>query len=372
MRMIKTLACLALLTGTALVAGAQQSSSAATDLTRMDIFAGYSYWSPYAKLNGFSYNNINEGMIFSGTYYLNHHWGAQVEGDYHIQNVNDGMKSISAGPVYRIPTLSGFTPFLHVLGGAASVTGPNIPTIGGHSFQFEPATWGPQLTAGGGVDYNLSLFRHHLGLRLFQADFLYEHINFGTVQQTTGGSASIEALRLSAGVVYHPGTTQPPAVEYSCSANPDHVYPGDLLAITGTATNLRRKKIPAYSWHSEHVSMASDSPTENIQTTGLQPGTYTVAGHVSDGPKPGQSADCMTSFTVKAYDPPTVSCSANPSIVKQDDPTTITAHGMSPQNRPLTYSYSTTAGLISGTGSTATLSTMNTTDATHEIGRAHV
>ena len=39
------------------------------------------------------------------------------------------------------------------------------------------------------------------------------------------------------------------------------------------------------------------------------------------------------------------------------DPSTITANGVSPQNRPLTYSYSATAGSITGNTSTATLMT---------------
>jgi hypothetical protein len=39
------------------------------------------------------------------------------------------------------------------------------------------------------------------------------------------------------------------------------------------------------------------------------------------------------------------------------DPSVITAAGLSPQSRPLTYSYSSSAGSISGSTSTATLST---------------
>ncbi len=68
-------------------------------------------------------------------------------------------------------------------------------------------------------------------------------------------------------------------------------------------------------------------------------------------------ADCTASYTVKQFEPPTVSCSANPSTVAPGDSSTITATGMSPQNRPLTYSYSASAGSVSGTTSTATLST---------------
>jgi outer membrane protein OmpA-like peptidoglycan-associated protein len=40
------------------------------------------------------------------------------------------------------------------------------------------------------------------------------------------------------------------------------------------------------------------------------------------------------------------------------DSSTITATGISPQNRPLTYSYNSTSGSVSGSGITATLSTV--------------
>jgi len=78
---------------------------------------------------------------------------------------------------------------------------------------------------------------------------------------------------------------------------------------------------------------------------------------VSEGSKPGQMADCSADFTVKPFDPPTVSCSASPTRVDMGGSSTVTASGMSPQNRALTYSYSATSGSISGTSSTATLAT---------------
>jgi hypothetical protein len=56
---------------------------------------------------------------------------------------------------------------------------------------------------------------------------------------------------------------------------------------------------------------------------------------------------------VKAYEPPTLSCSASPSTIKPGEGSTITAVGISPQNRPLTYSYTASAGTIAGSGTTA-------------------
>ena len=62
-----------------------------------------------------------------------------------------------------------------------------------------------------------------------------------------------------------------------------------------------------------------------MATGSLAPGTYTVKGKVKEGKpgkeglKPGQTADCSASFTVKAFEPPTISCSANPTTIKPGD-----------------------------------------------------
>jgi hypothetical protein len=75
-----------------------------------------------------------------------------------------------------------------------------------------------------------------------------------------------------------------------------------------------------------------------------------------EGLKPGQTADCSASFTVKAYEPPTISCTADPTTIKPGESSTITSTGLSPQNRPLTYSYSASAGTVTGSGTSATFS----------------
>jgi hypothetical protein len=72
-----------------------------------------------------------------------------------------------------------------------------------------------------------------------------------------------------------------------------------------------------------------------------------------EGLKPGQTADATANFTVKEFEPPTISCSASPTTIKPGDTATVTATGASPQSRPLTYSYSAAAGSVNGTGTTA-------------------
>jgi outer membrane protein OmpA-like peptidoglycan-associated protein len=130
------------------------------------------------------------------------------------------------------------------------------------------------------------------------------------------------------------------------------------VTITGTATNLNPKKNGTYTWTGNNgVKVTGDSATGSVDTNGLNPGSYTVTGHVTQGQKPGQFADCTANFEVKQFEPPTISCSAAPTTVKPGDSATITAQGVSPQNRPLTYTYSTSAGQVNGSNNTATLNT---------------
>jgi outer membrane protein OmpA-like peptidoglycan-associated protein len=61
--------------------------------------------------------------------------------------------------------------------------------------------------------------------------------------------------------------------------------------------------------------------------------------------------------TEKPKLPPTASCSANPTTVRAGDPSTVSVTAGNPDNRPLTYNYTTSAGRIAGNGPSATLDT---------------
>jgi hypothetical protein len=329
--------------------------------SRIDIFAGYSYFAPHGSLtipdgasigvNGpVTYSSINLGAIGSVTYFFNRYVGGQFEYANHPDGNNDGASSGQLGMVFRYPTVE-MTPFVHADAGFNRLGGP----------YHEPYTFGPALTVGGGLDYSLPFFDGHLGLRLFQVDYEYFHTNFGPQPPyPTGGRANLKIARLSTGLVYHMGSIlPPPPVTYSCTAAPSPAYPGDPITVTGTATNLNPKKTATYSWTgSEGVKVTGDNTTGAVDTSGLAPGNYTVTGHVSEGQKVGLFADCTANFTIKQFDPPTISCSANPTTVSSTGATVaITAQGVSPQNRPLTYTFSSSAGQISGSGNSATLNT---------------
>lgn len=330
--------------------------------SRIDIFTGFSYFGAHGQVKpaGINYSSINEGANGSVALYFNKYAGAEINLVAHPDGNNDGLYTSSAGMIFRAP-MQNYTLFAHGLVGGAKLGGPNSESPA--TFEHEPYQWGAALTAGGGMDYDLPFLNHLFSIRLFQADYRYIHADFGPATTVPtggvlGGRANLSGVDLSTGIVTHFGhIIPPPPITYSCVVSPSSVFPGDPLTVTGTALNLDPKKTPTYNWTSTGGTISGTSNVANIDTKDAAPGSYNVKGHVSQGNKPGQMADCSADFTVKQFEPPTLSCSANPSTVNPGDSSTITSSGVSPQNRPLTYSYSTTAGTISGTTNTATLST---------------
>ncbi|HEY0760476.1 MAG TPA: hypothetical protein VGD59_14590 [Acidisarcina sp.] len=326
-----------------------------------EFYAGYSYFRPvHASLTTdyasgpsvqANYGSSHSGSVASISYFFNEHVGVQVEGGLNPDGENDGFWTGQAGLVIHKPSHM-FQPFGHFLFGATEVAGPN-------GFQDRPYyhrwTWKQSVLAGGGVDYELPFYNHHFSVRMIQADYNFVHPDFGTQLDGTGGNAGISAFQLTAGLVFHPGWTPVP-VTYACAANPAAIYPGDPVTVTGTATGLNPKKKATYTWSGPGLTIKGDGPSGTIDTGSLAPGTFPISGHVSEGKKPGMMADCSTSLTVKPFEPPTLTCSADPSSVATGGTSTITASGTSPQNRLLTYTFSASTGQISGTGNTATLS----------------
>jgi hypothetical protein len=332
--------------------------------SRVDLFAGYSYFGAHGQVvpGDVRYSSVNEGAIGSGAYWFNKYVGGEIVNIDNPNGNNDGLYAGYAGPIFRAP-MQNFTLFAHGLAGGVRIGGPNSEAPA--TLEHEPYRWGAGLMVGGGMDYDLPFFNHMFGIRLFEADYRYTHADFGPATTiptggTLGGRTNLDAAELSSGILMHIGhIIPPPPITYACAVTQPNgtIYPGDVVTITGTATNLQPKKDAKYSWTSDAGPVSGDSNVASLDTKTLAPGSYTVKGHISQGNKPGEFADCSVPVTVTAFQPPTVSCSANPSTVNAGDPSTITAQGMSPQNRPLTYSYSASAGSINGNTSSATLST---------------
>jgi hypothetical protein len=145
----------------------------------------------------------------------------------------------------------------------------------------------------------------------------------------------------------------PPTI--SCSANPSTVMSGGSVTILSTGSSPEGRPL-SYTWSTSSGSISGNGNTATLNTSGAAAGKITVTCNVADDQ--GRTASATTGVTVtSASAPPTVNCSANPSMVNQGGTTTITASGNSTQSLPLTYSYSASGGSISGTSTTATLET---------------
>jgi len=371
---VVALACLAIMPQlSAAQSAAAGKGASGTKLSRWDIFAGYSYLAPKGTVETpneaannpgdtpVDFQSINVGGIVSIARYFNAHIGAEIVGDFHPQDeglVNGHFQPANdfsggqIGLIYRFQT-GNITTFVHGLVGGEVVGGPH----------WQLDTGGVGLTAGGGMDYETPWFNNHLAIRIFQADFQYAHINWGEVSHgdSWGGRGNPDMARLSAGLVFHIGEiAPPPPVTLACTASPTSVFPGDAVTITAAAGNLDPKENVVYSWTGTGVT--GNGTTATVATGSLAAGTYSVQGTVKEGKpgkegeKPWQTANCSASFAVKEYEPPTISCTANPSTIKPGETSTITSTAVSPQNRPLTYSYTSTSGSVSGSGASAEFS----------------
>ena len=150
----------------------------------------------------------------------------------------------------------------------------------------------------------------------------------------------------------------PPAA--SCSIAPTEVWAGEPVTATISTQNFNPKHTIKYTWASTGAKVSGSNTSGNVDTAGLAPGTYTVTGTATDPKeKKNNIASCNASFTVKTPHPPTASCSASPDTVKPGDPSSLSMSVSNPDNFPLTYAWTSTAGRISGTGTTASLDTTN-------------
>jgi outer membrane protein OmpA-like peptidoglycan-associated protein len=165
-----------------------------------------------------------------------------------------------------------------------------------------------------------------------------------------------------AGLYYNFGGKPPVPVTASCSASPTEVYPGDPITATIRAENFNPKHTLTYKWNSTGARVGGTGTTANIDTTGMAPGSYTVTGTATDAKeKKNNTASCSAGFTVKARPvyPPTVSCSATPGSIAINQSATVTMSASSQDNRPLTYSWTSTGGQLNGSGTSATLVATN-------------
>ena len=311
-----------------------------------EVYAGYSWLHPGGHYDfGIPTQDHVDGADESIVYYLPfaHNLGVLADGSEHFGVKYSEVGYALGGLQYKYHTDS-FSPFFRVFLGAAKQGSP-----------VSADQWNFAAGVGGGFDYNVW---HRLGIRVAQVDYIYSNFNPAiTVRNPTWNS-----VRLSAGILYSIGNYYVPTPTAACSAQPTEVTEGEPVTVTATGSNFNPKHTVAYAWTTNGGKLdTSNAQSARVDTTGVAAGSYTANATISDPKmKKGGSATCAANFTVKAkpMNPPQVSCSTNPSTVQSGTPATISVVASSPDNAQISsYSYTASAGTISGSGTTATLDT---------------
>jgi len=97
--------------------------------------------------------------------------------------------------------------------------------------------------------------------------------------------------------------------------------------VTGSVNNLNPKKTVTYSWIASNGATVTGTLRRERSTRQASPGQLYGDRTRSEGTKPGQFADCTAALTVKQFEPPTISCSVNPTSVQPGGTATVSAQG---------------------------------------------
>lgn len=321
--------------------------------------AGLFSYINFAPGSGFrNFNNL--GATGSFTYNVNKWLGLTGEiGAYSFDRqvfFSDGEDTVTSthlkgsqetylfGPRLNWRHFDHFVPFVEVLIGAGHAGSQMTGNNGQSAFAF---------AAGGGVDVVLW---KNLAWRFFQADYLMTNYT-GTLVSSDGRQNN---FRIGSGIVlrwgYPPAPPKPnhPPVA-ACSAEKPSVYQGfnDPVAVHVNATDADNDPL-TYSYTATGGAIDGTGADVRWNPTGLAVGSYTVNAKVDDGR--GGTATCSTDIAV-AVRPnrnPVISCSAERSPILAGERVGINATASDPDGDPLTYSYSSTGGQVSGTGAKAT------------------
>lgn len=136
-------------------------------------------------------------------------------------------------------------------------------------------------------------------------------------------------------VAFQRKINRPPTA--SCSVSADSVVEGGSVTVTADVDDPDDDVLNV-EWKSSagRLSQTGDYSV-SFDSTGLEPGQYTVVANVSDD---DNLVSCSVDITVeKNKQPPTVACEPSSTSVTEGQSTTLTARASDPNDDPLTYTW---------------------------------
>jgi len=218
------------------------SMAAAQDLTKVELFGGYSVLifaskditrlqntvaSKFDPLMNAYYSKIfKNGGVFSAVYNINENFGVEANAEYNVGNMlradghdlqADGtltkemtrtsrlrVKDFACfiGPRYALRTNERITPFAHIMVGVNQfrtqpsmvVDGIDITPVLG-----VPAIHNNRLAIKGGAGFDVNV-KKNIAVRAFQADLIWAN---HSIEMSPQKDLSFKNIRFSAGVVFH-------------------------------------------------------------------------------------------------------------------------------------------------------------------------
>ena len=324
---------------------------------KFDIFAGYQWLNPGGNVPGgpdgsggvlpFKLPSMGKGGGLAFGY--NFHPNFALEGDIGL-NLKDqfDVSTYSIGPRFTWRS-EGFNLFAHTLLGDNHLTSP----VGARN--------GIGAILGGGIDLPIV---KRISLRLIEADYQWARQNYASVvspSQPDLRRPSYEGARLRSGVVFNFGGEPEVPPTANCSVDHAEVMQGEPVTATVSTTNFNPKHPLTYAWSGNGGTVTGKDTSAAIDTKGVAGGNYTVTAHVSD-PKMKKNGDatCSANYTVKEppKNPPTMSCSANPTTLQAGGTVTVTCTCTSPDGVPVNVAgWNASSGQVSGNGNAATVNT---------------
>jgi outer membrane protein OmpA-like peptidoglycan-associated protein len=278
------------------------------------------------------------GVDFSVAGNVNNWFGLVADFGYNRSSgyiVDVNTVSYLFGPRFSYRKNEKVTPFFQTLFGGIR---PSVAGVSENDFA---------MTVGGGVDINV---HPNIAIRPFQVEYLMVR---------TGGETQ-NNFRYAAGVVFQirrnvkvPVVPKHPTA--TCTVDSSPIMEGKTANVSAGVSDFDLGTV-AYAWSTSGGKITGSGSTVVFDSAGAGPGTYTVTAKVSD--KAGNQGMCSANVVVepapKPNRNPIVSCSADRNSLIEGESTGVHANASDPDGDPLTYSWTSSAGRVAGSGADVT------------------